>query len=155
MLTAKDEPWEKVMGLELGANVYLTKPFEPGELLAQAKALLRLTAQENTSTIEERPLICGPLKLWVQQCRVSLNNQEISLAPLEFRLLQYFMQHPNQVFGRQTLLEQVWEHRYTSNTRTVDTHIQRLRAKIEVEPARPKLLQTVRGFGYRLLCQPD
>jgi two-component system, OmpR family, response regulator MtrA len=65
------------------------------------------------------------------------------------------MQHPNQVFGRQTLLEQVWEHRYTSNTRTVDTHIQRLRAKIEVEPARPKLLQTVRGFGYRLLCQPD
>lgn len=147
MLTAKDESWEKVMGLELGADVYMTKPFEPGELLAQAKALLRLAEQKNNPTAEERPLICGPLALWEQQCRVCVNDQEINLSPQEFKLLQFFMKHPDQVLGRQTLLHQVWGYSYSGDTRTVDVHIQRLREKI----APIQAIQTVRGFGYRLV----
>lgn len=147
MLTAKDESWEKVMGLELGADVYMTKPFEPGELLAQAKALLRLAAQKNNPAIEERPLTCGSLALWEQQCQVSVNDQEINLSPQEFKLLQFLMKHPNQVLGRETLLHQVWGYNYSGDTRTVDVHIQRLREKI----APIQAIQTVRGFGYRLV----
>lgn len=152
MLTAKDESWEKMMGLELGADVYLTKPFEPGELLAQAKALLRLAAQKNNPIAEERPLTCGSLTLWEKQCRVVVNDQAVTLSPQEFKLLHFLMQHPHQVFGRETLLNEVWGYSYGGETRTVDVHIQRLRHKIEANPAQPQLLQTVRSFGYRLVC---
>lgn len=151
MLTAKDESWEKVIGLELGADVYLTKPFESGELLAQVKALLRLVAQKMNHKGGERPLTCGSLDLWQQQCRVFINNREISLSPQEYKLLQFLMQHPYQVFGRETLLERVWGYDYSVDSRTVDTHMQRLRNKIERNPAEPQFLQTVRGFGYRLV----
>ncbi|GIK57577.1 MAG: DNA-binding response regulator [Chloroflexota bacterium] len=147
MLTAKDESWEKVMGLELGADAYMTKPFEPGELLAQAKALLRLATQKNAPATEERPLTCGTLALWEQQCRVCVNEQEINLSPQEFKLLHFFLKHPEQVFGRETLLYQVWGYSYSGDTRTVDVHVQRLREKI----APIQAIQTVRGFGYRLV----
>lgn len=147
MLTAKDESWEKVIGLELGADVYLTKPFESGELLAQVKALLRLVAQKMNHKGRERPLTCGALDLWEQQCRVSINNREISLSPQEYKLLQFLMQHPNQVFGRETLLYQVWGYSHSGDSRTVDVHIQRLREKISPIQA----IQTVRGFGYRFV----
>lgn len=147
MLTAKDESWEKVMGLELGADAYMTKPFEPGELLAQAKALLRLAAQKNAPAAEERPLTCGSLALWEQHCRVCVNDREISLSPQEFKLLQFFIKHPGQVFGRETLLDEVWGYGYAGDTRTVDVHVQRLREKI----APVQAIQTVRGFGYRLI----
>ena len=160
MLTAKDETWEKVTGLELGADVYMTKPFDSGELLAQVKALLRL-AEQASSHIEkgenggDRPLICGPLTLYPHQHQTLLNEREITLSPREFDLLHFFMRHPGQVFGRQTLLRQVWAYDYPDDSRTVDTHIQRLRAKIETDPAQPQLLQTVRGFGYRLAARSD
>lgn len=147
MLTAKDESWEKVIGLELGADVYLTKPFESGELLSQVKALLRLITQKMNHKDEERPLTCGVLNLWQQQCRVSINNQEICLSPQEYKLLQFLMQHPNQVFGRETLLYQVWGYSHSGDSRTVDVHIQRLREKISPIQA----IQTVRGFGYRFV----
>lgn len=157
MLTARDESWEKVVGLEQGADVYMTKPFIPNELLAQVKALLRLTErtdaslQGNAQGRDERPLVCGPLTLYAQQCRAQLNGAEIELTPKEFELLYFFMKNPERVFGRQTLLCQVWEYEYPDNSRTVDTHIQRLRMKIEADPTQPQLLQTVRGFGYRLI----
>lgn len=156
MLTAKDESWEKVTGLEFGADVYMTKPFEPGELLAQVKALLRLAEQmrpdlEEGSFNHDRPYICGPLALYPQQHRVQLNHKEIELAPKEFELLYFLMQHPGQVFGRQTLLRRVCGYDHPDDSRTVDTHVQRLRVKIEDNPAQPSLLQTVRGFGYRLV----
>jgi DNA-binding response OmpR family regulator len=156
MLTAKDESWEKVTGLELGADVYMTKPFEPGELLAQVKALLRLAEQTRTRVEEggfssDRPLICGPLFLYPQQHRTVLDDKEIELSPKEFDLLHFFMQQPGRVFGRQTLLRQVWGYDYPDDSRTVDTHVQRLRTKIEANTGQPQLLQTVRGFGYRLV----
>lgn len=156
MLTAKDESWEKVSGLELGADVYMTKPFEPGELLAQIKALLRMAEQtqshlEEALSHQDKPFICGPLVLLPQQHRIQLNHEEIELSPKEFELLHFFMQHPGQVFGRQTLMRRVWGYDYPDDSRTVDTHILRLRAKIEADPAQPLLLQTVRGFGYRLV----
>lgn len=156
MLTAKGESWEKVTGLELGADVYMTKPFEPGELLAQVKALLRLAKQvrsyvEKGGDNNDKPLICDPLVLYLQQHRILLNDKEVELSPKEFELLHFFMQHPGRVFGRQTLLRQVWGYDHPEDSRTVDTHIQRLRAKIEADPAQPQLLQTVRGFGYRLV----
>lgn len=147
MLTAKDESWEKVMGLELGADAYMTKPFEPGELLAQAKALLRLATQKNNPATEERSLTCGALALWPQQYRVCVDDREINLSPQEFKLLHFFMKHPDQVLGRETLLHQVWGYGYAGDTRTVDVHIQRLREKI----APIQAIQTVRGFGYRLV----
>lgn len=156
MLTAKDQSWEKVMALELGADVYMTKPFEPNELLAQIKALLRLAEQMDAHMDEsgERPLICGPLLLYPQQHRTLLEGRAIELSPKEFELLHFFMQQPGWVFGRQTILRQVWGYGRGDDSRTVDTHVQRLRSKIEMNPAQPQLLQTVRGFGYRLV-PPD
>jgi two-component system, OmpR family, alkaline phosphatase synthesis response regulator PhoP len=156
MLTAKDESWEKVTGLELGADVYMTKPFEPGELLAQVKALLRMAKQvrsyaEKGGDNNDKPLICDPLILYPQQHRILLNDKEVKLSPKEFELLHFFMQRPGRVFGRQTLLRQVWGYDHPDDSRTVDTHIQRLRVKIEADPTQPKLLQTVRGFGYQLV----
>ena len=152
MLTARDSSLDKVTGLELGADAYLTKPFAPGELLAQVRALFRLLAQKQTTADLERPLICGPLQLWAAQHRVLRDEQEVELTPKEFALLQLFMRRPGYVFGRETLLREVWGYEYLGDSRTVDVHIQRLRAKIEANSSQPELLHTVRGFGYRLVA---
>lgn len=151
MLTAKDTLPDKVTGLELGADAYLTKPFEPSELLAQVRALLRLAGQRQEGQAVERPLSCGPLTLWPTQHRVCLVGTELDLTPTEFALLHLFMRRPGYVFGRETLLREVWGYDFLGDSRTVDVHIQRLRAKIEPEESSPKLLLTVRGFGYRLV----
>lgn len=152
MLTAKDTSLDKVTGLELGADAYLTKPFEPGELLAQVRALFRLLAKGGQAADAQRPLLCGPLTLWPEQHRVELEGQEIELTPKEFALLELFMRRPGTVFGRETLLREVWGYEYLGDSRTVDMHIQRLRAKIEADSSQPQLLHTVRGFGYRLVA---
>lgn len=154
MLTAKDESWEKVTGLERGADAYLTKPFEPGELLAQVRALLRLV-QGHDAADDEQPLTCGPLRLWPRQRRVTLREGEIELTPKEYDLLAYFMQHAGRALGRETLLRQVWGYDQPVDSRTVDTHVRRLRAKIEAQPGEPELLQTIRGFGYRMEARHD
>jgi DNA-binding response OmpR family regulator len=152
MLTARDTSLDKVTGLELGADAYLTKPFEPGELLAQVRALFRLIEQKESDTDRERPLVCGPLLLWAEQHRVELDGVEIDLTPKEFALLHLFMRRPGYVFGRETLLREVWGYEYLGDSRTVDVHIQRLRSKIEPDSSNPQVLHTVRGFGYRLLA---
>ncbi len=151
MLTARDTLPDKVLGLELGADAYLTKPFAPGELLAQVRALFRLVGQMEGDTTET-PLRCGPLTLYPHLCRVELEGKEIELTPKEYALLQLFMQRPGYVFGRETLLRQVWGYEYLGDSRTVDVHVQRLRAKIENDSSHPELLLTVRGFGYRLVA---
>lgn len=153
MLTAKDEPSDRVAGLELGADVYLTKPFEPNALLAQVRALLRC-AEGNAGPTNDRPLACGPLRLWEEEHRVELNGAAVTLTPTEFELLRVFMRRPGCVFGRETLLREVWGYGFDGGARTVDVHVQRLRAKIEPDPAHPQRLLTVRGFGYRLAA-PD
>lgn len=149
MLTAKDQSWEKVVGLERGADAYLTKPFAPGELLAQVRALLRLV-ESREGPGDEQPLTCGPLQLWPAQRRMTVQGKEVELTPKEYELLAYLMQRPGQAVGRETLLRQVWGYDEVVDSRAVDTHISRLRAKIEADPSAPTLLQTVRGFGYRL-----
>ena len=151
MLTAKDTSLDKVTGLELGADAYLTKPFEPGELLAQVRALFRLMAKGGREEEGERPLLCGPLTLWTDQHRVERDGQPVELTPKEFALLERFMRRPGYVFGRETLLREVWGYEYLGDSRTVDVHIQRLRAKIETDSSHPQLIHTVRGFGYRLV----
>lgn len=152
MLTAKDSSLDKVMGLELGADAYVTKPFQPGELLAQVRALLRLASHKANQSEPDRPLRCGPLQLWEGQHRVELSGEAVELTPKEFALLRQFMRYPGHVFGRETLLREVWGYEYLGDSRTVDVHIQRLRAKIEADSSRPALLHTVRGFGYRIVA---
>ena len=99
-----------------------------------------------------RPLLCGPLTLWSEQHRVELDGQTVELTPKEFALLELFMRRPGYVFGRETLLREVWGYEYLGDSRTVDVHIQRLRAKIEADSSQPQFLHTVRGFGYRLVA---
>lgn len=150
MLTAKDTLQEKVIGLNLGADAYLTKPYNPQELLAQVHALFRFAGQH-----ESAKLVCGSLELWGDEGIAFRNGTEISLTTTEFQLLSLFMQHQEQVFGRETLLRKIWGNEaHEVSTRTVDTHIQRLRVKIEDNPKEPTHLVTVRGFGYRFVC-PD
>ncbi len=150
MLTAKDTLQEKVIGLDLGADAYLTKPYNPQELLAQVRALLRLVKQQ-----ERSKLVCGPIELMTDDKIARRNGDEIALTTTEFELLSLLMQRPGQVFGRETLLRAIWgDEGGHANTRTIDVHIQRLRAKIEEDPKNPVLLITIRGFGYRLVC-PD
>ena len=152
MLTARDTSLDKVTGLELGADAYLTKPFAPSELLAQVRALFRLVAKGGPAVDAARPLLCGPLTLWTEQHRVELAGQAVELTPKEFALLELFMRRPGTVFGRETLLREVWGYEYLGDSRTVDVHIQRLRAKIEDDSSQPQILHTVRGFGYRLVA---
>ena len=149
MLSARDEVIDKVTGLELGADEYVTKPFEPRELLARIRAMLRFAEQSISSqSTEEQPLIYGPLKLWRTQHRVEVDGVLVDLTPKEWALLELLMDHPGQVFGRETLLRRVWDEDFYGEPRTVDVHIQRLRAKLGTQTA--SYIETVRGFGYRL-----
>jgi DNA-binding response OmpR family regulator len=150
MLTAKDTLPEKVAGLDLGADAYLTKPYHPQELLAQVRALFRLAQRE-----ERSKLVCGRLELWLDESIVKRDGQVVALTRIEFELLSLLIRQPGRVIGRETLLRQIWQYEGEPvSSRAIDTHIQRLRAKIEDNPREPELLLTVRGFGYRLVC-PD
>lgn len=150
MLTAKDTTSDRIMGLDTGADAYITKPYHLREVLAQIRALLRITAGQNDDTIQCGNVILSPNKRTVIQDGVLVN-----LTAIEFQILELFMKSPGRVFGRETLLRSVWGYDQPAVTsRTIDTHIQRLRRKIEHEPKEPQLIQTVRGFGYRLVC-PD
>src|SRR5262249_23610165 len=137
----------------LGADDYVTKPFEPRELLSRIRAMLRFAEQQQLmarSSGVEQPLVYGPLKFWRVKHQVEINGQPIELTPTEWALLELFMEHPGQVFGRETLLRRIWGADFLGDSRTVDTHMQRLRAKLELNSETPRLIQTVRGFGYRL-----
>lgn len=113
------------------------------------RALLRLVRNQEQPDADQ-PLTCGPLQLWPAQHRVTLHGNELDLTPKEYELLAYFMQNEGRALGRETLLRHVWGYDQPVDSRTVDTHIRRLRAKIETDPVQPQLLQTIRGFGYRL-----
>jgi DNA-binding response OmpR family regulator len=147
MLTARSSEMDKIIGLESGADDYLTKPFSLGELVARIRALLRRTQQAPAAAANV--LIAGPLTLNLITRRVMLNDQRIDLSPKEFSLLAELMRHERAVLSRDLLLGRVWGYDYTGDTRTVDVHIRWLREKIEPDPSHPIYIQTVRGVGYR------
>ena len=143
MLTAKSDTLDVVGGLEAGADDYVAKPFNPKELVARIRARLR-PAKPGTDTIR-----IGDLVLDVAGHEVRRGEERIGLTPLEFELLLALASRPEQVFTREMLLEQVWGYQYKADTRLVNVHVQRLRAKIEEDPDNPRLVMTVRGIGYR------
>ena len=154
MLSARDEVTDKVLGLESGADDYLTKPFEPRELLAQVRALLRFKQLAAGRAGVDPPLVYGPVVMWPGEHRVEVRGRAVELAPKEWALLELFLRQPGKIFGRETLLRQIWGYDFAGDSRTVDVHIQRLRARLEVHGA-GALIQTVRGFGYRLAPDPS
>jgi len=147
MLTARDTELDKVVGLELGADDYLAKPFSTRELVARVRALLRRTRQ-TAAPVGERLASAG-LLLDAVRHRVTLEGREISLKPKEFDLLAFFMAHPGQVFGREQLLASVWGYDFAGDSRTVDTHVKTLREKLDDDAEHPLWIDTVRGVGYR------
>ena len=153
MLTARSDDIDRIVGLELGADDYLTKPFSMRELLARVRAMLRRSrmAQQETDAGTERIVQSGDLEADPLQRRVSLGGRALQLKPKEFDLLVYLMQHRGQVLTRDQLLEKVWGYTFGGDTRTVDVHIRWLREKIEQEPGAPRRLETVRGVGYRFV----
>ena len=146
MLTARAEESDRIVGLEMGADDYLAKPFSPNELVARVRALLRRANREPSAS--GRPLSYGPLTVDPEKHTVSLNSREVVLTAKEFLLLEYLLQHRGRVLSRDILLEQVWGYRYTGGTRTVDVHVRRLREKL---PLLIKALVTVKQFGYKLV----
>lgn len=150
ILTAKAEEADRVLGLESGADDYVTKPFSPRELIARIRAVLR-RADKNFSEVEANEMmVLGPIKMDLRQHKVLVNEDEIELTPKEFDLLHLLMSHPGRAFSREYLLENLWGYEFFGDTRTVDVHVRRLRQKIEDNPAQPYWLETVRGVGYRI-----
>ena len=143
MLTARTEEADRVRGLELGADDYVGKPFSPRELVARVKAVLR-----RTDPPTER-LAAGDVEIDLAAHRCYVQGRERELTLTEFGLLQALMERPGQVLTREMLLEKVWGYDYYGDARTVDVHVRHLREKVEAEPSRPRLIETVRGVGYR------
>jgi two-component system phosphate regulon response regulator PhoB len=144
LLTARGEEEDKVRGLEIGADDYITKPFSPKELVARIRAVLRRSGKIQG----QAQITVGDLILDTEQHRLSIGDKQLEVSPTEFRLMHFFMTHPNKVFSRTQLLDQVWGRSVYIEERTIDVHIRRLR-KILEEYGREDLVQTVRGFGYR------
>jgi two-component system response regulator MtrA len=147
MLTARTDAFDVVAGLEAGADDYIRKPFELPELVARLRVALRRAG----TTESGGPLHLGPLEIDEASHTVRRDGHEIALSHTEFRLLAELARRPGQVFTRELLLEQIWGYDYLGDSRLVDVAIQRLRAKVEAEPARPELILTVRGVGYKAL----
>ncbi|MFN3428675.1 MAG: response regulator [Candidatus Sericytochromatia bacterium] len=150
MLTAKGEEIDKVVGLEIGADEYVTKPFSLRELLARIKALLRRSKGSESENKTAKVYQHQELMINLSEHRVMVGERQVELSPKEFKILAMLMSTPGRVFSREELLEQVWGLDFYGDTKTVDVHIRWLREKIEEDPSAPKYVQTVRGFGYRL-----
>lgn len=147
ILSAKGSETDRVLGLEVGADDYLSKPFSLRELVARCRALLRRQSFSTQTTATVRKF--RDLTLFPVECRVLLQGEEISLSPKEYRLLELFMSYPRRVWSREQLIDHVWGPDFMGDTKTVDVHIRWLREKLERDPSQPEYLVTVRGFGYR------
>lgn len=150
MLTAKDAEIDKVVGLELGADDYVTKPYSSRELIARIRAVLRRHSEIGEMDQDSSSLVAGPVRMDVDRHQVSVNNVSVALPLKEFELLEFLMRNSGRVLTRMQLIDRVWGSDYVGDTKTLDVHIKRLRAKIEVDPANPVFIQTVRGLGYKL-----
>ncbi len=149
MLTAKDDEFDKILGLELGADDYLTKPFSPREVVARVKAILRRSQIEDAEQ-SEQILKIGELEIHLDRYDVYFKGRQLVLTPKEFELLLYLANHRGKVLSRDQLLNGVWDFQYDGDTRIVDVHISHLREKIEEDTKKPMYIRTIRGFGYKL-----
>ncbi len=147
MLTAKDSEIDKVVGLEIGADDYVTKPYSSRELLARMKAVLRRNSEPATAT--DGLLEGGPVSMDVDRHLVFVNGQKVAMPLKEFDLLELLLENRNRVLTRGQIIDRVWGSNYFGDTKTLDVHVKRIRSKIEDDPARPVLLVTVRGLGYK------
>ncbi|MBC7344552.1 MAG: response regulator transcription factor [Clostridia bacterium] len=147
ILTARGTELDRVLGLELGADDYLVKPFSPRELVARVKAIMRRTM--GGTDAPSQVLRVGAIEVDRERRRVTVGGEEVELTPKEYQLLELFISHPGKVFSRQSLLHQLWEDDYYGDARTIDVHIHHLREKIEKDPGEPEYILTVRGVGYK------
>ena len=150
MLTAKDAEIDKVVGLELGADDYVTKPYSSRELIARIKAVLRRGTLDDSLDGESGIHVVAGIKLDTGKHQVTINGEVVALPLKEFELLEFLMRNAGRVLTRSQLIDRVWGGDYYGDTKTLDVHIKRLRAKIEADPANPVLIQTIRGLGYKL-----
>jgi len=149
MLTAKDSEVDKVVGLEIGADDYVTKPYSSRELIARIRAVLRRNSGEGMES-EPGVMTVSGVRMDVDRHQVTVNGAPVSLPLKEFELLEFLMRNAGRVLTRMQLIDRVWGSDYVGDTKTLDVHIKRLRAKIETDPANPTLIQTVRGLGYKM-----
>lgn len=148
MLTARSEDMDKILGLEYGADDYITKPFNILEVKARIKAIMRRTGTRNQEKPNEKMIIKGSMKIDCESRRVVIDEKEVNLTAKEFDLLELLAMNPNKVYSRENLLNIVWGYEYPGDARTVDVHIRRLREKIETNPSDPKYVYTKWGVGY-------
>ncbi|HCG56566.1 MULTISPECIES: response regulator transcription factor [Brevibacterium] len=148
MLTAKDSEIDKVVGLELGADDYVTKPYSSRELLARVRAVLRRNVESEVFDVES-VLEAGGVRIDVERHVVSVRGEELSMPLKEFELLEILIRNSGRVMTRGQLIDRVWGEDYVGDTKTLDVHVKRLRAKVEQNPSEPRLLTTVRGLGYK------
>lgn len=152
MLTARGEEIDRVLGLEMGADDYVTKPFSPRELVARVRAVLRRKSDESPSPSEESAqYVVGDVRLDPERYEVTVRGDVIELTPREFDLLHYLLKNMDRVVSRDQLLDRVWGYEYAGDTRLVDVHISHLRDKIEEDPKLPRYIKTVRGVGYKFV----
>jgi len=148
MVTAKDSEVDKVVGLEIGADDYVVKPYSTRELLARIKAVLRRGAVADPNEIRT-VLESGPVRLDTERHAVTVNGKPVTLPLKEFELLEYLMDNTNRVLTRGQIIDRVWGSNYYGDTKTLDVHVKRIRSKIEPDPANPKFITTIRGLGYK------
>ena len=150
MLTARGEEYERILGLGLGADDYVTKPFSPAEVVARIQAIFRrIEMARSPAPLSAETIHIGEIVIAPSVRQVTVKGQPVTLTAKEFDLLHYLASHPRQVFSREQLLDQVWGYTYAGETSTVTVHIRHLREKIETDPANPRLIETVWGVGYR------
>ena len=153
ILTAREEEEDKILGLEIGADDYITKPYSFRELLARVRAVLRrnqMVADATESSDDDIPLICGDISMKIGQHEVMVRGENVFFPLKEFELLEYLMQNKGRVMTRHQLIDRIWGSDYVGDTKTLDVHVKRVRSKIEEDPAHPKYLTTVRGLGYKI-----
>ncbi|KOO37226.1 response regulator transcription factor [Priestia koreensis] len=148
IISAKNESYDKILGLNIGADDYITKPFDPLELVARVQSQLRRSTELNHFKALDTDLKIGPLTLNTVSCTLFVHEEEVMLTSTEYRLLKLFMEHPNQVFTKRHLFERIWREDYMGDDNTIMVHISKLRDKIEQDSRNPYYLKTIRGLGY-------